>query len=194
MTIMVDQQQLNVEEFEKLAMSLERDEMGVRLEYIDGRVGVKPMPDGDHDEIVQWLLKRVLTYRRDLSVYPELGLKIGAYRKGRARPDAVVAPDRSFAGHGEWKDPASVLMVFEVTSSDSDTDRRDRKEKRTAYAEAGIPIYLLVDRDACECVVYSSPVGGTYLSSVCVEFGVPVELPAPLEFTLDSEPLKDLTR
>ncbi|SER50058.1 Putative restriction endonuclease [Streptomyces qinglanensis] len=48
---------------------------------------------------------------------------------------------------GEWADPAGVLMTVEVTSYDSDTDRRDRQEKPAAYAAAGIPVCLLVDRD-----------------------------------------------
>ncbi|MFE0509953.1 hypothetical protein [Streptomyces sp. NPDC058964] len=37
-----------------------------------------------------------------------------------------------FAGHGEWADPKGVLLVVEVTSHDSDTDRRDRQEKPVA--------------------------------------------------------------
>jgi len=194
MVFMVDQPHLSVEDFEKLAMYTERDEMGVWLEYVDGKVGVKPVPDGDHDEIFQWLLEHVITYRRDLSIYPELGLKVGAYRNGRARADAVVAPKRSFVGQGEWKDPAAALMVVEVTSNDSDTDRRDRNEKPDAYAAAGIPVYLLVDRDTCECVVYSNPEGGTYDDLVRIKFGSSVELPDPIGFTLDSESLKDLIR
>ncbi len=37
----------------------------------------------------------------------------------------MIAPEAHFAGHGEWADPAGVLMLVEVTSYDSDTDRRD---------------------------------------------------------------------
>ena len=58
-------------------------------------------------------------------------------REGRARPDGSLVPADAFVGQGEWADPAPVLMVVEVTSYDSDTDRRDRVEKPRAYAETG---------------------------------------------------------
>ncbi|MFC0493558.1 hypothetical protein ACFFKE_00920 [Streptomyces mutabilis] len=51
-------------------------------------------------------------------------------------------------------------MVVEVTSYDSDTDRRDRVDKPRARAETGIPVYLLIERDTCE--VRSRPDGGRY--------------------------------
>lgn len=37
-------------------------------------------------------------------------------------------------------------MVAEVTSHDSDTRRRDHGDKRVDYANAGIPVHLVVDR------------------------------------------------
>lgn len=54
------------------------------------------------------------------------GLKVDSYRKGRARPDGILAPIDHFAGQGEWADPQGVLAVVEVTSWDFDTNARDR--------------------------------------------------------------------
>lgn len=51
-------------------------------------------------------------------------------------------------------------MVAEVTSHDSDTDSRDRNEKREAYAAAGSPVHLLIDRDRHTLTVYSEPEDG----------------------------------
>ncbi|WP_442942718.1 Uma2 family endonuclease [Nocardia sp. NBC_01503] len=67
-------------------------------------------------------------------------------------------------------------------------------EKPRAYAEAGIPVYLLIDRDTCETVVYSRAVSGTYSSTVRLPFGAQVELPAPVGITLDTDPLKNWVR
>ncbi|GAB4585250.1 Uma2 family endonuclease [Nocardia sp. IFM 10818] len=189
-----DQPQMSVADFEELARLARNAELGARLEFIDGKLGAKPMPDGDHDEIFQWLLDQFREQRDERSVYPEVGLKVASYRGGRARTDAVLAPKRAFAGQGEWKDPDPVLMVVEVTSFDSDTDRRDRKEKPRAYAEAGIPVYLLIDRDVCETFVYSGIVNDVYSSTVHLPFGSEVELPEPVGVILDTEPLKDLVR
>ncbi|WP_375336016.1 Uma2 family endonuclease [Nocardia sp. SYP-A9097] len=69
-----------------------------------------------------------------------------------------------------------------------------RVEKPRAYAEAGIPIYLLIDRDTCETIVYSLPVDGVYSLPVRLPFGAQVELPAPVEIALDTAPLKNWVR
>lgn len=85
-------------------------------------------------------------------------------------------------------------MVAEVTSFDSDTDRRDRVEKPRAYAEAGIPVHLLIDRDSAEVVVHSGPDGVRYESVRILPFGRTVELPEPVGIVLDAEPLKNWVR
>lgn len=84
-------------------------------------------------------------------------LRVGSYRKGRARADGALAPVAHFAGQEEWADPGGVLMVMEVSSCDEDTDRRDRCEKPSAYAAADIPVYLLVDPESGTVVVHTGP-------------------------------------
>lgn len=184
--------QIQADEFERIAATAERDL--IRLEFVDGKMGVKPVPDGDHDEIIRWITRQCLQLRPDLWLYPERGLKIETYRQGRAKPDGVLAADGSFAGQGEWADPEQVLMAVEVTSYDSDADRRDRRDKPRAYAETGIPIYLMIDRDAGETFVYSHLSDGVYTTITRVRFGSDIELPEPLCFDLDTEPFKNWVR
>ncbi|MFD3917737.1 Uma2 family endonuclease [Streptomyces sp. NPDC058595] len=183
-----DRPQMSVEEFEELAR---RAPEMVRLEFINGKVQVKPVPDGNHGEMVMWLLKQCMRQRPELSLYPEQGLKVEAYRKGRARPDGVLAPEENFVGQGEWAEPTGVLMAVEVTSRDTDTNRRDRVEKPYGYAAAGIPLYLLVDRDAWSLTVHAEPKNGEYRSTSTYDFGEVVQLPAPVAITLETEKLKD---
>ncbi|MBO0651958.1 Uma2 family endonuclease [Streptomyces triculaminicus] len=182
-----DQPLLLAEEFEELARMAPET---VRLEFINGKIEVKPVPDGDHDEIIMWL-RDICTERfPNLRLYGERGLKVESYRKGRARPDGLLAPHRHFSGHGEWSDPDGLLMVVEVTSHDTDTNRRDRIEKRDGYAAADIPVYLLIDREHGTVTVYSEPKDGTYQSLTARPYGTPIELPAPVGFTLETEELK----
>jgi Uma2 family endonuclease len=48
---------LDVEEFEELAAAAPET---VRLEYVNGRVVVKAMPDGNHTSIFMWLLRQLM--------------------------------------------------------------------------------------------------------------------------------------
>ncbi|OSZ59227.1 hypothetical protein OQI_17460 [Streptomyces pharetrae CZA14] len=180
--------QMSVEEFEELERHAPET---VRLEFIEGRVVVKPMPDGNHSEIYMWLLERCMQARPDLRLHPERGLRTEAYRNGRARADAVLVPRGSLKGRGEWSDAEDVLMAVEITSYDSDTNQRDRVEKPDGYAAAGIPVYLLIDRDDGTVTVFSDPEDGRYRLQLNKPFGATVELPDPVDITLDTDPLKD---
>ncbi|MFI7103395.1 Uma2 family endonuclease [Streptomyces sp. NPDC050161] len=182
--------QMPVEDFEELAHAAPET---VTLEFLNGRLEVKPPRDGTHGAIVMTLLEQCLHQRPDLALYPTQGLRTGSYRKDRARPDGSLAPEDHFVGQGEWASPEGVLMTVEVTSHDADTDRRDRREKRDGYAAAGIPAYLLIDRDAGTLTVYSEPLNGTYRTRATHPYGAAVPLPDPLGITLKTEELKDFT-
>ncbi|MER6673774.1 Uma2 family endonuclease [Streptomyces sp. NPDC000983] len=182
------QPSMTVEEFEELERHAPET---VRLEFIMGKVQVKAVPDGNRREIYMWLLERCMQLRPDLRLYPESGLRTEAYRRGRARADAVLVPRGSLKGHGEWSETDGVLMVVEITSHDSDTNQRDRVDKAEGYAAAGIPVHLLVDRDDCSVVVFNQPEGGRYRHAEKLPFGATVEIPDPVNITLDTEPLKE---
>lgn len=86
-----------------------------------------------------------------------------------------------------------MLLVAEVTSFDRRADERDRVKKPRAYAESGIPLYLLVDRDSDTVTVHSEPVKGRYREIRSYDYGERAELPG-LDLTLDTEELKDYSR
>ncbi|MFJ3775321.1 Uma2 family endonuclease [Streptomyces sp. NPDC090075] len=182
------QPQMSVEEFEELERHAPET---VWLEFINGKVQVKPLPDGNHSEIYMWLLEQCMRLRPDLRLHPERGLKTEAYRKGRARADGVLVPKGSLKGLGEWSETSGVLMAVEITSFDSDTNQRDRGEKPDGYAAAGIPVYLLVDRDDCSVVVFNQPEDGRYRHEERLPFGAAVKLPEPVNINLETEPLKE---
>ncbi|MEU3774017.1 Uma2 family endonuclease [Streptomyces sp. NPDC032472] len=194
MSVMTDRPHMLTEDFEAVARIAAREREGTRLEFIDGVIRSKAMPDGDHGRIIQWLLKVCMQSRPDLFLHPAQGIKAQEYRDGRAFPDAVLAHPDAFVGQGDWADPAPILMAVEVTSWDSDTQRRDHVEKPRAYAGTGIPVYLLVDRAKCEVSVYSQPNGRRYESVHIVPYGTDIALPDPVGITLQTEPLKDWVR
>ncbi|WP_405978664.1 Uma2 family endonuclease [Streptomyces sp. NBC_00158] len=194
MTLMTDRPHMTTEDFEAVARIAARERVGTRLEFIDGVIRSKAMPDADHGRIVQWLTRICLQYRPELWMHPGQGIKVEPYRQGRAIPDGVLAHEDAFVGQGDWAEPEPVLMAVEVTSWDADTRRRDHVETPRAYAETGIPVYLLIDRAKCEVSVYSQPVGREYKSIHIVPYGTEIALPEPVGITLQTDVLKDWVR
>lgn len=98
MTALADRPHImETEHFEEAARILARLEEGARLELIDGKVRSKPMPDGDHALIIEWLTRICIQSRPELWLYPDQGIKVQPYRRGRARPDGALAPAASSA-------------------------------------------------------------------------------------------------
>ncbi|MGV9892724.1 Uma2 family endonuclease [Streptomyces sp. NPDC003395] len=193
MTVMAERasSRLSVDMFERIAEFAGREDETVRFEFIDGRIGLKKVTNGNHGAIIMWLIRQCMRARPELDLNPLQGLKVEAYRRGRARPDGVLAPVDHFVGQGDWAEPDGVLMVVEVTSYDSDTHSRDRVEKPKAYAEAGIPVHLLIDRDHRSLVVHSNPdpaVG--YRDVHTAKLGERLTLPDPVALVLDTEELR----
>ncbi|MEV3872015.1 Uma2 family endonuclease [Streptomyces sp. NPDC049906] len=175
--------------FEALARRAHRNDETLRLEFIDGRIVEKPMADGVHGRIVQWLTERCLDHHPHGWLHSDQGVRLTTCPQGNARPDGLLAPTDTFVGQGEWASADGVLMVVEVTSADPKTTDRDRVEKPRAYAETGIPVYLLIDRGTHEVKVHSLPDGVRYESVLTVPFGKTVPLPDPVGFDLDTGPL-----
>ncbi|MFG3055679.1 Uma2 family endonuclease [Kitasatospora sp. NPDC048239] len=107
--------------------------------------------------------------------------------RGRFVPDGGISPAGHFENADSWADPAGVLLVFEVTSTNP---HEDRQAKRHGYAAAGIPCYLPVDRSAGKVTLFSDPEGEGCTALTRVDFGKTIDLPAPFSFTLDTAPLR----
>jgi len=80
--------------------------------------------------------------------------------------------------------------VVEVTAKA--TAANDRIRKLTGYAQAGIPLYLLIDGVAPggpTVTLYGEPKGDVYRLLSAGKFGGFVALPPPFELTLDTREL-----
>lgn len=158
---------------------------GFKAELIEGEIVVTPPPDGDHEDAVARFARAVARHAAgELYVSGGKGL---ITPRGRFIPDATVAPVGHFRSQDAWARTAGVELVLEVTSTNP---RRDRETKRLGYAAAAIPCYLLVDRGEDKVTLFTDPEDGDYRAHTQVAFGKPLELPAPLSFTLDTAPLQ----
>ncbi|UUU34330.1 Uma2 family endonuclease [Streptomyces sp. CA-210063] len=162
---------------------------GFRAELVEGEIVVTPPPDGDHEDYIELIVQQV--YRRsrtDMQFSGNKGLKLG---KAEGCPRDHVIPDGTFVartlrlyrGADSWMPCQGVAMVLEVTST---RPKADREVKRRCYARAGIPLYLLIDRDISEVTLLSDPREDDYRRRCTVPFGKPLALPEPFAFDLDT--------
>ncbi|MEU8545079.1 Uma2 family endonuclease [Streptomyces sp. NPDC048717] len=160
---------------------------GWRVELIEGEIYVTPPANSGHEKIVTELVEQVVARRTDKRLRNSTGIGLnvpGASSTGHVIPDLVIAPRDSFEAQENWNPTHSVLLVAEVTSAS--TASRDRVQKIRGYARAGIPVYLVIDRQSDEVIVCSDPVGDHYARRTVHRLGTVVPLPDPLGFAIDT--------
>ncbi len=164
---------------------------GFRAELIDGEIVVTPPPLGDHEGCIAKIIRQVIRYSAtELECSGNKGLKVPGTE---GLPSNHVIPDITFVsaeadpfrGAASWMpaDNDAIVMVVEVTSSRA---TQDRQAKRTGYARAGIPFYLLVDRDERTVTLFSGTDRTDYRHTDQVPFGKSLPLPEPFEIELDT--------
>ena len=163
---------------------------GWRAEIDEGQIVLVPPPHAHHNGIaerVQRLLYRGLT--GELGIYQTLGVHVAPLDKLYV-PDLVVMPRELIAAAdpdtSDPMDASEALLIVEITSKGN--AREDRTKKYRAYARAGVPMYLLIDRfdtRGAMVTLFTEPnEDGTYKRSDAVPFGKPLPLPEPFGVTL----------
>jgi Uma2 family endonuclease len=190
MTVMAAHEPLPTMQDDLLDVFLNLDTpRGYKAELIEGQIVVTPPPANRHEKNVSKLIGQVMRESRTrMDVSGTKGLELpesGGATHNHFIPDAVFTAEEldAFDADGSWIGPDGVAMVAEVTSSNT---KRDRDEKRRGYAQAAIPLYLLIDRDRKCVVLFSRPSDGDYAGSLTLDFGKPVQLPEPFGFELDT--------
>ncbi|MFD5470374.1 Uma2 family endonuclease [Streptomyces sp. NPDC127105] len=172
----------------EIFLSLDTPE-GFRAELIEGEIVVTPPQDGDHEDCISLIMKQVIRRSRtDMDFSGNKGLKLrrgGACPKDHAIPDGTFAPTKLslYRGADSWMPCDGVAMVLEVTST---KPQADREAKRRCYARGGIPLYLLVDREASSVTLFSEPENDDYRELCTRPFGKPLTVPEPFAFELDT--------
>ncbi|WP_374200221.1 Uma2 family endonuclease [Streptomyces sp. AC555_RSS877] len=162
---------------------------GLRAELIEGELVVTLVPDGHHEHCISRTARQV--YRRspaEMEFSANKGLLLPS---ADGCPKDHMIPDGTFAskelqlyrGADTWMPGEGVALVLEVTSAKPQTDR---ETKRRCYARGGIPLYLLVDREASWTTLFSDPASGDYREIHAAAFGKPLTLPDPFAFDLDT--------
>ncbi|MER6328649.1 Uma2 family endonuclease [Streptomyces sp. NPDC001034] len=160
---------------------------GSKVEIIEGIITVSPSPAFRHNVITERVQRRLYSViPDDWGVFQTLAIAVPS-RLGMFIPDLLVAPVGDCAETDTHIPAALAELVVEVTSRSN--ARHDRVSKPAAYATAGIPLYLLIDRWAPggpTATLYGEPRGEVYRVLSAVKFGDPLKLPAPFDVTIDT--------
>jgi Uma2 family endonuclease len=137
---------------------------GYRVEIIGGHLLVTPSPDAPHARALTKLMRPFIAAGLDdgpTEVLQNVGLWLPTGAEDYAIPDLVVV-DADIDNHlveNNAYDPACFRLVLEVTSGNW---KDDLKTKVAAYAEAEVPVYVIVDRKHQRLHVLTDPVGSGY--------------------------------
>ncbi|MGV9843069.1 Uma2 family endonuclease [Streptomyces fungicidicus] len=160
---------------------------GSKVEIIEGIITVSPAPAYRHNVIAARIQRRLYSViPEDWEIFQTLAIAVPS-RLGMLIPDLVVAPVRDHTESDSHIPAALAELVVEVTSKSN--ARHDRVSKPAAYATAGIPLYLLVDRwapDGPTATLYGGPEGDVYRPLATAKFGEPLKLPAPFGLVIDT--------
>ncbi|GAA2408743.1 Uma2 family endonuclease [Streptomyces pulveraceus] len=164
---------------------------GYRVEIIGGVITIAPIPDGPHASTPTKVMIPLFDAGLDdteTDVLQGIGLWLPGGPEDYAIPDLAIV-DADFDEHrveNNCYDPAVFRLVLEVTSSNYNNDLRN---KVVAYAEAKIPVYVIIDRRHGRLHVLTEPVSGGYDSHQVYAPGQTVTLPesigAPVTLDVD---------
>ncbi|WP_345677310.1 Uma2 family endonuclease [Yinghuangia aomiensis] len=170
----------------------------VRFESTPTGIVAKSPADAAHGRVINGLRRQLLEAvsrfpSGELDVSNDAGFIVGGQRK---IPDLFVIDYTRLAdeANGYVQDVSGVLLFVEVTSPA--TRRTDLgigdPGKPGAYAAAGVPLYLVVDRAKARVLLFSQPTERVYPEPTEYEIGEAVWLPSPFSCTIDTEFMKNL--
>ncbi|MFD3619927.1 Uma2 family endonuclease [Streptomyces sp. NPDC058676] len=161
---------------------------GCKVEIIEGIVTVAPPSPNAHNDIAD-LVQRSLyeVIPKDWGIYQTLGTAVPS-RIGLYIPDLAVAPRQVLRAEKGCYIPADAAeLVVEITSKSNASN--DRIKKAAGYAQAGVPLYLLIDNWAPggpTITLYGEAHGDIYRVLRAGKFGASIPLPKPFDLDLDT--------
>lgn len=177
MTVLADRIEMAEEDGERildeLFESLERTTPeGYKVEIVDGAIFMSPQQD-THWEIIAGIFEQLRTKYPRKRVKSDVRVDYPGHLNGFASDVTLVAEDAEKNEKGLWR-CQDVAFVAEVTSKG--TAHNDYGPKKTAYALAEVPVYLIADPYQGKCHLYTQPKDGDYLTETTVTFGGDVDL------------------
>ncbi|CAM5693548.1 Uma2 family endonuclease [Streptomyces aurantiogriseus] len=160
---------------------------GYRGEVLYGRLTATPWADGSHQVTLTHVTRKFYTAearRSGLKCVLGIGLWLPTGPDDFAVPDLSVVETDFLDAHVQHNcyAPRAFRMVLEVTACNwSD----DLGLKVDCYAQANIPVYLIVDRKRDEVLLYQDPADGKYPDPQRFQRGQSVSVPESVGVAVD---------
>ncbi|WP_031478822.1 Uma2 family endonuclease [Streptomyces bicolor] len=146
---------------------------GFRVEIVGGNVFMTPQRD-THWVIIRRIVRALEDrFGMDVKAFSDVRIDFPGHQNGFC-PDIALLTDsakKDDKGHWRYQD---VEFVAEVISEG--TAANDYGPKKTAYAVAEVPVYVVADPYQGRCYIYTDPKDGDYESRMPVDFGTDIDL------------------
>ncbi|MFE0518582.1 Uma2 family endonuclease [Streptomyces sp. NPDC058954] len=158
---------------DKLFESLERTTPeGYKVEIVEGAIFMTPQRD-THWEIILDIVEQLRTKYPRRRVKSDVRIDYPGHLNGFATDVTLVSQDAEKDEKGLWSHQ-DVEFAADVISKG--TAHNDYGPKKTAYAVAEVPVYLIADPYQGKCHLFTQPKDGDYVTETTVGFGGAVDL------------------
>ncbi|MEU1195471.1 Uma2 family endonuclease [Streptomyces sp. NPDC005813] len=145
---------------------------GYKVEIVEGAVFMSPQRD-THWEIILDIVEQLRTKYPRRRVKSDVRIDYPGHLNGFATDVTLVSEQAEKDSKGLWS-CQDVEFVAEVISKA--TAVNDYGPKKTAYANAEVPIYLVADPYQGKCHLFTQPKDGDYVTETTVAFGGDVDM------------------
>ncbi|MFD7134350.1 Uma2 family endonuclease [Streptomyces sp. NPDC059894] len=145
---------------------------GYKVEIVEGTVHMSPQRD-TRWEIILDIVEQLRTKYPRTRVKSDVRIDYPGHLNGFATDVTVVAEGAARTEDGRWRHE-DVVFVAEVISKG--TGANDYGPKKTAYATAEVPVYVIADPYQGRCHLYTDPKEGDYQVETTVAFGKDLDL------------------
>lgn len=146
---------------------------GYKVEIVQGDVFMAPQRDVHWQTIRRIVRALENRFGWDAPVTSDVRIDFPGELNGFAPDVAKMADGAEKDERGRWR-YQDVEFIAEVISKG--TAANDYGAKKTVYATAGIPVYVIADPYLGRCRVFTHPQDGDYKIDLTVAYGLPVDL------------------
>ncbi|GAA3100955.1 Uma2 family endonuclease [Streptomyces rectiviolaceus] len=145
---------------------------GIKTEIVGGHIFMSPQRD-THWDITLDIIEQLRAKYPRKRLKSDVRIDYPGHLNGFASDVTLVAEGAVMNDKQQWRSQ-DVEFVAEVISRS--TGMNDYGAKKAAYAEAGVPVYLIVDPYQGRCLLYTDPKDGEYDTDRKFVFGDVVDL------------------